>query len=720
MSNYNNLKATIDANIKQNGKQEISGSILNSALNQMVTTLGAGYQYVGVATTKTNPGSPDAKVFYIANGKGVYDNFGGLEVTEDEVVVLYWDSSWHKVSTGIASQEKLTELKEKVDALALGIFYGYFPDSASLPTDVTTPGYAYVGLDNPYKIWNFNGDSWFDSGTSIDLNDADEEDITRNAEGKLQFKDRAYGDGMGYVILRKDKTFAEQVVKANTIYEIRYDFDLGGNNVEIPHNCVLRFNGGVVKNGILHGEAFIDGKIFNEGENYAQYNTDVLNTLCGLELHLSLNGENIYFKNESPIIIQKNFMMENCKIHFTGTVPLFSIGTTKIDFINFYNVIFEGISASGEISNLFLSDDSNDYKLNSLSFVGCKFNYCRIIKKDFSTISSSDMDTGIHNINVHKCIVTNCLHPFLSINNNVYELYEVSDSKFYNCRGAIISSANTINITQNTNKAKFVCHDNIVINDNTTFSSNSYNCFVLLKAFNVSIRNNYVEGIKSDVIGKPTYDYYASCDRLQFVNNTTINVGNIAENSSVEFAQDDSRFTNQVYKCKEVISSNILSERFIVGNRFVITKEFADSFLDGNRIGYFLYMAGYVDNVIIKDNIIDIYGNLVSSYNIDSSIFKFDSNNISILGVSSLSSNWITELAMSVLSFINLSIRPNKVVSNNTLESKVLRTYRPLFISNTIGLHNMYINTLAYPFSPSDSVPYICDNYGNINENSIL
>ena len=107
MSNYNSLKTTIDANIKQNGVQAITGQILNSVLNAMVNTLGAGYQFAGVATLDpaTDPGTPDAKVFYIANGKGTYANFGGLEVTEDDVVVLYWDSSWHKVSTGIASMD---------------------------------------------------------------------------------------------------------------------------------------------------------------------------------------------------------------------------------------------------------------------------------------------------------------------------------------------------------------------------------------------------------------------------------------------------------------------------------------------------------------------------------------------------------------------------------------------------------------------------------------
>ena len=117
MSNYNTLKTEIDGKIRQNGNKEITGEKLNSVLNQMVTTLGAGYQFAGVATLDpaTDPGTPDAKVFYIANGKGTYTNFGGINVTEDEVVVLYWDSSWHKVSTGIASQAKLSELSGKVD-----------------------------------------------------------------------------------------------------------------------------------------------------------------------------------------------------------------------------------------------------------------------------------------------------------------------------------------------------------------------------------------------------------------------------------------------------------------------------------------------------------------------------------------------------------------------------------------------------------------------------
>ena len=86
-----------------------------AALQSLIDTLNPGYQFMDVATPETNPGTPDQKVFYISNGKGTYTNFGGINVTEDDVVVLYYDTEWHKVSTGIASQEKLSELDEKIN-----------------------------------------------------------------------------------------------------------------------------------------------------------------------------------------------------------------------------------------------------------------------------------------------------------------------------------------------------------------------------------------------------------------------------------------------------------------------------------------------------------------------------------------------------------------------------------------------------------------------------
>ena len=118
MSEYSSLKATINANVKTNGNQEITGSIMNSVLNAMVDSLGAGYQFIGVATP-TNPGSaqtPDYKCFYLAITPGTYTNLGGLVVADGEVALLKYDSSWTKEVAGIATAAQLNQLSQRTES----------------------------------------------------------------------------------------------------------------------------------------------------------------------------------------------------------------------------------------------------------------------------------------------------------------------------------------------------------------------------------------------------------------------------------------------------------------------------------------------------------------------------------------------------------------------------------------------------------------------------
>lgn len=90
----------------------------------------------------------------------------------------------------------------------------------------------------------------------------DEEDITTDGV-VLSFKDREYDtnnfSGLGKIILRKNIVLIDGVYKnvltqdmiskSNTIYEIRYDFDLNGEEITIPEGCVLDFQGGSLSNG---------------------------------------------------------------------------------------------------------------------------------------------------------------------------------------------------------------------------------------------------------------------------------------------------------------------------------------------------------------------------------------------------------------------------------------------------------------------------------------
>ncbi len=113
------IKTNIDANITTNGNEEITGAILRSVLNNMADNLAteyAGYQYAGVATPSTNPGTPDGKVFYLASTAGTYTNFGSLTVAEGEVAVLkYNGSAWSKDITGAATKDELNQLGQEVN-----------------------------------------------------------------------------------------------------------------------------------------------------------------------------------------------------------------------------------------------------------------------------------------------------------------------------------------------------------------------------------------------------------------------------------------------------------------------------------------------------------------------------------------------------------------------------------------------------------------------------
>lgn len=113
-------------------------------------------------------------------------------------------------------------------------------------------------------IWQ-NDNNWTNFTVAAGL--ADQEDITE-VNGKFKFADRNYNVaqfiGMGRVILRKNLVDVgegtvknvltqDMINKSNTIYEIRYDFDLNGAEITILEGCVLDFQGGSFSNGNIVG-----------------------------------------------------------------------------------------------------------------------------------------------------------------------------------------------------------------------------------------------------------------------------------------------------------------------------------------------------------------------------------------------------------------------------------------------------------------------------------
>ena len=93
MANYANILAEITAAITTNDSQDITGAVLRNVLEDMVAALGAGYQYKGIASPATNPGTVDQRVFYLAP-PGTYQYFGPATVPDGMLGILTYDTAW--------------------------------------------------------------------------------------------------------------------------------------------------------------------------------------------------------------------------------------------------------------------------------------------------------------------------------------------------------------------------------------------------------------------------------------------------------------------------------------------------------------------------------------------------------------------------------------------------------------------------------------------------
>jgi hypothetical protein len=115
---WNDLKSAVSAVIKTNGTQAITGAVLQSTLNSIIDQVGANATFKGVATPSTNPGTPDALVFYIASTQGTYANFGGFVLDGGFAVLSNVSGSW------AGTKFLKTELDAKADRTELSQLAG--------------------------------------------------------------------------------------------------------------------------------------------------------------------------------------------------------------------------------------------------------------------------------------------------------------------------------------------------------------------------------------------------------------------------------------------------------------------------------------------------------------------------------------------------------------------------------------------------------------------
>lgn len=140
--NYDELKRNIADVVKPNGNQEIKGQIMQDALFALIENLGEGWQFGGAVRPSDVPAlGADVRAFYLAVEKGVYADFGGVEVTELSAIV--YGDGWGVLPLGVAfgvdTGAEIGALSERVKALEAD---GSVTTSRIADGAVTTPKIA--------------------------------------------------------------------------------------------------------------------------------------------------------------------------------------------------------------------------------------------------------------------------------------------------------------------------------------------------------------------------------------------------------------------------------------------------------------------------------------------------------------------------------------------------------------------------------------------------
>lgn len=370
---YNVLKDAIKAYVKdRTGLDTIDGDGLQETLLAMVNSLGAGYQFAGVAKltpTQTDPGTPDQNVFYIAAEPGSYTNFpisgGYLQVAENEVAIFKYNGQWSKETTGAATAEAVSQLGQK-----LTVGYRYMgmltptmnpgsPDQRCFYFAVE-PGTYFNGTKLPGKVLYIcrYESSWLFYSTGIGLSTLGDYD-------NLFFPDTTQYNYNQYF---------QEIYINNAL--IPFDYDLYGRKVA-NDSSLNRF---VFRVFLGNSEKFscafdfnadstltINGITYSDGDIVPVYVTETLsadvplNTLLGYVVFKDMDGIAAVAANSVKVLMNKMAI---------GTMPLMpriseylAHQNSKIKISEIEPIDLQDVTFSEESANLINEEDS-DFLLN--------------------------------------------------------------------------------------------------------------------------------------------------------------------------------------------------------------------------------------------------------------------------------------------------------------------------------------------------------------------
>lgn len=414
MGNYEELKAAVASVIKTNGNQEITGAILQNVLLSIISTVGSNGTFAGIATPKTNPGTPDQNVFYIASQDGTYSNFGGVTLNGEVVIFTNKNGNWVKIDTGIVTKAKLTEVENELQNNSNEIFIKV----GTIPIITNTGWYSSDGILHTEK----------GKYTNINVKSGD----TFNYKG-------SYGGAcVGYIIYDNNNTILLKKEKD--------ELGLVTEDIEIPKGGVLlkacsfidtfdiTFNGNI--------KELIDNQIEKNVSNLALYPSN-FNLVKGFFVNSNgtlLNFDDAsyieFYANEGDILVYEGSYGAACAgIAYYDKDGSFLSAETKTELGYVKKEFIVPANVNKIIASVFRNELKIYYKnglrglLNDklpISDFAKNFHYQSLYEKfDFSKLTFNSRD-----IAVNQAILFSAWVPKNGHEND--EIYLIALSAYYN------------------------------------------------------------------------------------------------------------------------------------------------------------------------------------------------------------------------------------------------------------------------------------------------
>lgn len=496
-------------------------------------------------------------------------------------------------------------------------------------------------------------------------NNPDEEDIsTRNIEGKevLSFNNRDYNplsfSGKGYKILRKnlhpvDGTWKniltqDMINEPNTVYEIRYDFDLDGEEIIIRDGCVLNFSGGSLKGGsIQFNETLLTGnEILIEcsctgivknptltpnmfGAKQDGFTDDVPFIQQAIELLNNRKGGTCLFKKGTYLIGSINVKLPNCSKK--GAIHI----RPNISYIGENDAIIKVKDNSDGFEGIFVGNDN--YDSTNINFDNLIFDFNgvnNLYKQEWVTNKTTFFMAGIR-----VCYATN-----VKITNSIFK-----ENSGLNCiilgytEHGYVGNCSFINVAESVKGNTYIFDHSAIISAGSDF-----------KAENNRLINDTYSA--TEAVGRPRVSTAIECNAYgQIITNNYIenfNIGILPSPVGITSLENAVINNNIIKNCHRALSVWCSEGETVNTTNLLFSGNLIESTLNSTfAIDLISYASNRMSNIQIVNNII---------------FSKTKDKQYGYIGI--YAGNGIHELIIKGNSFINLSSSAIVVTSGKNIQ----------------------------------------------------